>query len=98
MDEERKHDIKKTECWHCGSVNDAFADTDTQETDTLPEPGNPALCFYCGALMVVDEDIRPRQPTAQEWVVFTTAPEVLQQMLKLAMYRDLNAEDLLERE
>jgi hypothetical protein len=54
-----------SQCLHCGRKLDAL--TSASVTDPVaPQPGMITVCYYCGALMKLDEQLLPRPFTDDE--------------------------------
>jgi len=50
-------------CKACGHRLSAISHTDKHK---VPKPGCYTVCLYCGHLMVLDQDLRARNPTSTE--------------------------------
>jgi hypothetical protein len=50
-------------CLSCGRLVDAASDV---EGKSVPKPGDVTICIGCAHVMVFTEDLKLREPTAQE--------------------------------
>jgi hypothetical protein len=58
--------LKPTMCVECGYVMDAAGPAGSSVD--APTPGCVALCLNCGHLSMIDDLLRLREPTAEEWL------------------------------
>ena len=56
-------DIPASPCLSCGKRNDA---TTSCFGDNVPSAGDVTVCFYCGHIMVFNNDLTLRNPTNAE--------------------------------
>jgi DNA-directed RNA polymerase subunit RPC12/RpoP len=66
-------------CLNCGEKIDAAART-LDKDDDRPGPGDVAICFYCGHLMIYADDMSVREPTGEEVVELAGDPEIVEGM------------------
>lgn len=57
-------DTPTTPCPNCGSPLEMHAPSTGGEGS--PVSGDVTICLYCAAVLVFDEDLKPRMPTAEE--------------------------------
>jgi len=63
--------LLKTNCPHCGRLNDCHSTTDPSE----PSEGDVSLCWKCGGIAIFTED-GVRTPTPEEEVQISRDPDV----------------------
>jgi DNA-directed RNA polymerase subunit RPC12/RpoP len=66
-------------CLNCGKTIDAATRT-LDKDDDRPSPGDVAICFYCGHLMVYADDMSVREPTDEEVVEMAADPDIVEGM------------------
>ena len=64
--------IPPSPCTKCGTVLSRPLGPDT---GIEPEPGHYSFCFLCGNVMVFDDGLRLRTPTAEEIKLLRSAGE-----------------------
>jgi hypothetical protein len=57
--------IGKSRCPFCRAELDAVTAAEVNPLD-LPEPGSVTVCLYCGAVLIIGNDLKPRKPTDAE--------------------------------
>jgi hypothetical protein len=62
---ERLTVVPRSACPDCGAVSNGAA---SYGSNSRPEPGDPTLCFACGALLMYADDLRLRLPTGAELI------------------------------
>jgi hypothetical protein len=70
---ERPTAVPRSACPDCGAVSNRPA---SYAANARPEPGDPTLCFACGALVVFADDLRLRLPTGAELIQLQSDPTV----------------------
>lgn len=70
-------------CLACGKVLDALGTQDGKAM--LPEPGNLAVCFYCGAVMIIADDLTVRGMTDDEMDDVIADREAMNEIAKLVV-------------
>jgi DNA-directed RNA polymerase subunit RPC12/RpoP len=66
-------------CLNCGKSIDAATRTLDMDDDR-PSPGDVAICFYCGHLMVFADDMSVREPNEAEVVEMAGDPDIVEGM------------------
>jgi hypothetical protein len=64
--------VPATVCPGCGYKLDAASSMDGG--DHTPQPGSPTLCLKCGELLIFDESLKPRSPSAAELIELQCNP------------------------
>lgn len=57
--------VSESRCLSCGAHLDALG-TGNRAVEAKPEPGDAAVCIKCGAVMMLDEQLRLRGMTQEE--------------------------------
>jgi DNA-directed RNA polymerase subunit RPC12/RpoP len=71
--------LPEVACLDCGKTIDAAART-VDKDDDRPSPGDVAICFYCGHLMVFADDMSVREPTEGEVIEMAGDPDIVEGM------------------
>lgn len=66
--------VPESSCTKCGENMNGTAGIGN---DTTPDPGDTAVCFYCGHIMVFGEDLKLRDPTGKEMIEIASDPNVI---------------------
>lgn len=54
-------------CTNCGREHDALTSA-SASGDAKPEPGSMAVCIICGHVMILDDQLKLRDPTEDELI------------------------------
>lgn len=57
------HNLATNRCVECGRTNDMITQI---EPDTLPDPDDVSICWYCGHVALFNADRTLREPTVDE--------------------------------
>jgi hypothetical protein len=57
--------VPESACLNCGHLLNALGTGDLN-VEAKPEPGDVTVCIKCGAVMKLDQDLRPRGMSDQE--------------------------------
>ena len=71
-------------CLNCGTA--VSAATGTQDEDNIPKPGDISLCFYCGHLMALADDLTVREANDEELRAIAGDPHLLELQAAIKKY------------
>lgn len=70
--------VKEGCCPYCGKSFNAAAN---MKNTVRPRPGDWSVCIACAAVLVFNEDLTVRKPTAQESEQSTTIPQIFKMQM-----------------